>query len=95
MPGCIRDEAGKNMSISELWRRLTLRRRRKRSFYDTQDVMRRAIEEAGPVDLCLFRDEDLRCILETDKNERRREAAEKELALRASRRSGLAQESLH
>jgi hypothetical protein len=74
------------MSISELWRRLTTRRRRKRSFYDTQHVMRRAVEAAGPVDLRFFKDEDLRCILEADKNERRREAAEKELALRASRR---------
>ena len=74
------------MSISELWRRLTTRRRRRRSFYDTQDVMRRAIEATGPVDLRLFADEDLRCILETDKNERRREAAGAELAFRASRR---------
>ena len=74
------------MTISQLWRRLTTRRRRRRSFYDTQHVMRRAVEATGPVDLRLFGDEDLRCILETDKNERRREAAEAELALRASRR---------
>ena len=32
-----------SMTISLLWRRLTTRRRRYGSFYDTQDVMRRAI----------------------------------------------------
>lgn len=83
------------MSISELWRRLTTRRKRKKSFYDTQEVMRRAVEQAGPVDLCRFSNEDLRCILETDRNERRREAAEKELALRASRRTGMTAANLH
>ncbi|MEP0707605.1 hypothetical protein [Parvibaculum sp.] len=75
------------MSISGIWRRLTTRRRRKRSFYDTQEVMRRAVEAAGPVDLRLFSDEDLRCVVETDRNEQRRKSAEKELASRMGRRS--------
>lgn len=75
------------MSISELWRRLTSRTRRKRSFYESQEVMRRAVELTGPVDIRLHSDEELRCILETDRSALRREAAERELALRAARRS--------
>jgi hypothetical protein len=74
------------MSISELWRRLTSRTRRKRSFYESQEVMRRAVELTGPVDIRLHSDEELRCILETDRSALRREAAERELELRATRR---------
>ena len=75
------------MSISELWRRLTSRTRRKRSFYESQEVMRRAVELTGPVDIRLHSDEELRCILETDDSAVRREAAKRELELRAARRS--------
>ncbi|MBC7103097.1 MAG: hypothetical protein H5U13_07725 [Parvibaculum sp.] len=74
------------MFISELWRRLTSRTRRKRSFYESQEVMRRAVELTGPVDIRLHSDEELRCILETDRSALRREAAERELELRAARR---------
>lgn len=74
------------MSISDLWRRLTSRTRRKRSFYESQEVMRRAVELTGPVDIRLHTDEELRCILETDRSPLRRQAAERELMLRASRR---------
>ena len=36
------------MTLSSIWRRLTARRRRRDSFYDTQHVMRQAIaSEAG------------------------------------------------
>jgi hypothetical protein len=31
------------MALRSIWRRFTARRRRRDSFYDTQDVMRRAI----------------------------------------------------
>lgn len=48
--------------------------------------MRRAVEAAGPVDLHFFSDEDLRGVLETDKNEQRRRSAEQELSARAARR---------
>lgn len=75
------------MSISELWRRLTSRTRRKRSFYESQEVMRRAVELTGPVDIRLHSDEELRCILETDDSALRRDAAERELKLRAGRRN--------
>ncbi|PKQ01897.1 MAG: hypothetical protein CVT73_21065 [Alphaproteobacteria bacterium HGW-Alphaproteobacteria-12] len=74
------------MSIAELWRRLTSRTRRKRSFYESQEVMRRAVDLTGPVDIRLHSDEELRCILETDGSALRREAAERELELRAARR---------
>ena len=74
------------MSFSDLWRRLTSRGRRKRSFYESQEVMRRAVERTGPVDLRLHSDEELHCILETDRSMLRREAAERELALRDERR---------
>lgn len=75
------------MSISELWRRLTSRTHRKRSFYESQEVMRRAVELTGPVDIRLHSDEELRCILETDDSALRRDAAERELKLRAGRRN--------
>ena len=75
------------MSISELWRRLTSRTRRKRSFYESQEVMRRAVELTGPVDIRLHSDEELCRILETDDSAVRREAAKRELELRAARRS--------
>lgn len=74
-----------NMSISNLWRRLTNRKYRKRSFYESQEVMRRAVEMAGPIDMRLRSNEELHCVLETDKSTVRRQAAERELALRASR----------
>jgi|GEM_PF-1119156 hypothetical protein len=74
------------MSISGFWRRLTTRTRRKRSFYESQEVMRLAVERTGPVDLRLHSDEELRCILETDRSAMRREAAERELGLRRMRR---------
>ena len=38
--------------------------------------MRRAVEAAGPVDLNFCSDEDLRCVVETDKNEQRRRSAD-------------------
>jgi hypothetical protein len=74
------------MSVFEFWRRLTGRTRHKRSFYESQEVMRRAVELTGPVDIRLHSDEELRCILETDRSALRREAAERELELRATRR---------
>ena len=48
--------------------------------------MRRAVELTGPVDIRLHSDEELRCILETDRSALRREAAEREPELRATRR---------
>ncbi len=79
-------KTGEQMSISELWRRLTTRTRRKRSFYESQEVMRLAVERTGPVDLRLHSDEELRCILETDRSALRRQAAERELGIRMARR---------
>ncbi|MEQ8268531.1 MAG: hypothetical protein RH982_15155 [Parvibaculum sp.] len=74
------------MSISTLWRRLKSRKHRKRSFYESQEVMRRAVETTGPVDMRLCTDEELRCVLETDNSALRRQAAELELTNRAERR---------
>ena len=71
------------MTLSGFLRRFG-RRRRKRSFYESQDVMRLAVEKTGPVDMCLCTDAELHCVLETDKSALRRRAAERELAGRAS-----------
>ena len=48
------------MSITDIWRRLMSRSRRKRSFYESQEVMRRAVELTGPIDVRLHSDEELR-----------------------------------
>ena len=32
------------MPLASVWRRLTFRKHRRKSFYETQDVMRRAVE---------------------------------------------------
>ncbi|WP_168713160.1 hypothetical protein [Parvibaculum lavamentivorans] len=48
-------------------------------------MMRRAIETTGPVDMCLYSDDELRRVLETDMGALRRQAAAQELANRASR----------
>ena len=77
---------GEQMSITDIWRRLMSRSRRKRSFYESQEVMRRAVELTGPIDVRLHSDEELRHILQTERSVLRRQAAEKELGLRAARR---------
>ena len=77
---------GEQMSITDIWRRLMSRSRRKRSFYESQEVMRRAVELTGPIDVRLHSDEELRHILQTERSVLRRQAAEKELGLRATRR---------
>ncbi|MCF8470804.1 MAG: hypothetical protein K9G30_08460 [Parvibaculum sp.] len=82
------------MTISSFLRRFG-RRRRKRSFYESQDVMRLAIEKTGPVDMCLRTDAELRCVLETDQSALRRRAAERELARRADPRHIPEGASLH
>tara|TARA_R110002110_G_scaffold405076_1_gene623935 strand:+ start:15975 stop:16223 length:249 start_codon:yes stop_codon:yes gene_type:complete len=82
------------MTISTFLRRFG-RRPRKRSFYDSQEVMRRAVETVGPVDMCLCTDAELHRVLETDKSTLRRQAAEQELASRAGRRHTPGHASLH
>lgn len=81
----VHDKAGNTMSISNIWRRLTSRRK-KRSFYESQEVMRQVVESMGPIDMRLMADSDLRGILETEGSPPRRKAAEKELAFRAAHR---------
>jgi hypothetical protein len=76
------------MSLFNIWRRLTNRRRsRKRSFYESQEVMRQVVESVGPIDMRLVPDSDLRSIVAAEKSDLRRVAAEKELAFRAAHRN--------
>lgn len=82
------------MAISTFLRRFG-RRRHRRSFYDSQDVMRRAVETVGPVDMCLCTDAELHSVFETDKSALRRQAAERELASRADHRHTPGRTSLH
>ncbi|PKQ04382.1 MAG: hypothetical protein CVT73_13615 [Alphaproteobacteria bacterium HGW-Alphaproteobacteria-12] len=82
------------MTISSFLRRFG-RRRHKRSFYDSQEVMRRAVETTGPVDMCLCTDTELHSVLETDKSALRRQAAGREIARRAGRRHTPELASLH
>jgi hypothetical protein len=82
----VHDETGNTMSLFSIWRRMTSRRKR-RSFYDSQEVMRHAVESMGPIDMRLMADSDLRGILATEGSAPRRMAAEKELAFRAAHRS--------
>ena len=35
------------MALRTVWRRLTARRRRRQSFYESQEVMRKAVEAEG------------------------------------------------
>jgi hypothetical protein len=73
-----------NMSIFSVWRRLFSRRRRyKVSFYDSQEVMRRAVEAAGFVDVQDLSEDELRRIASADESDARRKAASVELANRA------------
>lgn len=37
------------MPLASVWRRLTFRKYRRKSFYETQDVMRRAVEAEAAV----------------------------------------------
>lgn len=74
------------MSIFNIWRRMTSRRKR-RSFYDSQEVMRHVVESMGPIDMRLMAASELRGILATERSAPRRMAAEKELAFRAAHRS--------
>jgi hypothetical protein len=74
------------MSLSTLLRRLTGRQHRKRSFYESQHVMRDVVEAIGPIDMRLLPEEELRTIAGHDASAARRMAAEKELALRLARR---------
>ena len=76
------------MSISTILRRLKRKPHRKKSFYDSQDVMRHAVETAGPVDMRLISDAELNAIVQSG-SKLRREAAERELALRAAHRQAL------
>lgn len=85
----VHDETGNIMSLFSIWRRITSRRKR-RSFYDSQEVMRHVVESMGPIDMRLMADSDLRGILETEGSAPRRMAAEKELAFRAAHRSATA-----
>ncbi|MFN4353614.1 hypothetical protein [Parvibaculum sp.] len=76
------------MSISTILRRLTRKPPRKKTFYESQDVMRHAVQSAGPVDMRLFPDAELQAIARSG-SRLRREAAERELALRAAHRQAL------
>lgn len=69
------------MLLSELWKRLTKRRRRV-SFYESH-LMRKATETAGPVNISWLTDEALIRIVETEPHTLRAEAAHYELELRA------------
>lgn len=79
------------MSISTILRRLTRKPQRKKTFYESQEVMRHAVESAGPVDMRLFPDAELQAIARSGSRPRR-EAAERELALRAAHRQALAED---
>lgn len=76
------------MSISTILRRFTRKPPRKKSFYESQDVMRHAVESAGPVDMRLISDADLLKIVQSGSS-LRREVAEREIALRAAHRQTL------
>lgn len=76
------------MSLSTILRRLKRKPHRKKCFYDSQDVMRHAVETAGPIDMRLMSDEDLNSIVRNG-SKLRREVAEKELALRSAHRQAL------
>lgn len=86
------------MSIATILRRLTRRPHRRKSFYDSQHVMRDAVEAMGPVDMRLRPEAELRAIAENSRSESRRKAAEMELAARAAARSrtaGPQRDNLH
>lgn len=85
---CIREKAGDKMSISTILRRFARKPQRKKTFYESQDVMRHAVESAGPVDMRLIPDAELQDIMQGG-SRLRREAAQKELALRAAHRQAL------
>ncbi|HEY4343055.1 MAG TPA: hypothetical protein VGN05_01805 [Parvibaculum sp.] len=72
------------MFLSAFWRRLTGRRRRV-SFYDS-DLMRKAAETAGPVNISWLTEEALNRIVENEPHTLRAEAAHHELESRARER---------
>lgn len=72
------------MSLLDFWRLLTGRRRV--SFYDSQEVMRRAVEEMDPMDLTSLSDEALWRIVEEEPRSIRAEAAHRQLEWRARER---------
>lgn len=74
------------MSLADLWRLWTGRRRV--SFYDSQHVMRRAVEEKGPIDLTSLSDDELRRLVMEESNTARALAARHQLEWRHS--AGLA-----
>ncbi|MBX3509421.1 hypothetical protein [Parvibaculum sp.] len=81
-------KAGDDMTLSTIFRRLTRKPQRKKSFYESQDVMRHAVESVGPIDMRLIPETELRAIAESG-SPMRREAAERELALREAHRAAL------
>lgn len=72
------------MSLADLWRLFAGRRRV--SFYDSQEVMRRAVERNGPMDLTNLSDEALWRIVEEEPNSLRAEAAHRQLEWRVQAR---------
>ena len=76
------------MSISTILRRLTRRPQRKKSFYESQEVMRDAVISVGAIDMRLIPEPELLDIARNG-SRIRREAAERELALRAAHRQAL------
>ena len=75
------------MSIVMILRRLIGRPHRRMSFYESQHVMRNAVEAMGPIDMRLRPEAELRAIAENSLSESWRKAAEMELAARAAGRS--------
>tara|TARA_R110000824_G_scaffold375286_2_gene566096 strand:+ start:92827 stop:93135 length:309 start_codon:yes stop_codon:yes gene_type:complete len=71
-------QAGDDMPIASIWRRIR-RRRVRRSFYETQDVMRRAVEMAAlEEELRMLDDERLRQRLDDEADAARRRAVQRE-----------------
>jgi len=81
------------MLLLELGKKL-FRRRRKVSFYDS-NLMRRAIETSGPVNISWLTDEVLNRIVETEPHTLRAEAAHHELEARARERLAAATPGSH
>jgi hypothetical protein len=76
------------MLLSAFWKRLTKRRRRV-SFYES-DLMRKAAETSGPVNISWLTDEALDRIVTTEPHTLRAEAAHHELEMRARERRAAA-----
>ncbi len=81
------------MLLTAFWKKLT-RRRRRVSFYDS-DLMRKAAETSGPVNISWLTDEVLNRIVETEPHTLRAEAAHHELEARARERRAAAIPSAH